>query len=512
MKELLAPQPNDESLFGRMMYLRLQAMSLWNDGLPSIDHGAKAGFTHPLDARPFLLSAGMTEEALSTFLDENGQFIEHTTPEFDFETVTQAAFDEILIKRFSVLYDAVNKSLDHGHANGFNQHGLEDHILPMINLGVEYAKRLGMSDREIKIMKLEIFAHDLGQWMSRPLHPLLGHNIMKRMMPELSSEKYAGLWADLRKDTVLHDEGIANRYVAYLKKELQAELGDAYTEEHLYQRMREKFGKRALLLIVLDKTYGLDRRRVTRKQLDKDAFTSDTYTVVSALGVTESTKQETDNSTGKASSHRVISFTPEMPAETYPNVPRASGKHTNDVAISESMHDLHLNHGIPHFFTWMAESWKTGSQRFELEMKSMFALFPEMEKFTLIMNDKSGYPTDGFAMEMVYVVPRGEVENVVDWLRINMATGASKKISYKSLPQLYKEVRKFCLNGLTNNVILNFDSLSRSHYVGDPQPWLQVNFKFNPDVKNQKNGITTIENYIKKLFCPKCDRKQLISG
>lgn len=444
-------------LFHKMMKIQSNANEVWNQGIPNVEYGGidEVLFSH-------LLNAGVPIDKLNKLFFVDGSLRGYEGKQFQYDQVGYAqdgralifdadrteadiadgrmsveGFLGILKNRYKEYFSLINTSADQGYEGGFNNHGGDEHIIPVTMTAWELSRDANLSVEQQKVVIAAGMSHDLGMLLGRKIHPFVSMKIATLLVPELVQNTQTGF--DIKKAIVLHDEGAANNYMKYIVEQ----EGCGWDTPKFYDAIEKKFGAATLALIAADKADAVNRRRATLKAgVDKSVLMSDSHTATSVLG--DGRGYEVYSILGdreKEIRSRTLQFMPYLSEaeekQLYTRYAVGEGKHERDVAVPYEYRELHREYGIPHFFSWQADIWKNTTDRFGLEARALFTLFPKMDMYKLLIEDKSAWETDGFKSTFTYGVKRDEVEPFMNLLKTKMAFPEKKQRLITNMPEVF---------------------------------------------------------------------------
>lgn len=304
--------------------------------------------------------------------------------------------DKYLQSALFDIYSLVNYSLDASSPTGFNGHDTT-HIDKVTGIARYLTEDLPEDEQRITIVAARI--HDLGNLYSRKLHSLISPELFKKLLPKIKLND--GLREKAATAARLHNEPVLEPYMKLWKDQM-------LEDEEFYRKMRAETGDAGLAVIIADKV-DVGRHRLSNKPASSEAV-EDPHLAVNLLGETESLKLNDEKNDLKWS----LRFTPEMSpeeAQDYPHFAKQSKFHENGTRawIPERMKKLHDNEKIPNFDSWKQKFIEIYFQRIKLAATASFALFPDLQTFTIEMKDQ--YKNDPDLGEMhVIKIGRRDLE------------------------------------------------------------------------------------------------------
>lgn len=346
-----------------------------------VNHSGKLDTFVP--AKQYFEDAQCPSEFIDEVLTPEGEWRDFCEDEYDFYSISPQQLNSELRRCFNRVYGLANGSLDHIFDFGFNRHDLEhiDHVADNTLLLLEAAgygyevQRRGVAAAR---------GHDLGNPLTRKLHSLVSPRIFRKVIQQVESDPKQ--WRIIRRAMQLHNEPIASHLINSWSKEQGRKLSDT----EIIEKMRTDFGPEALALIIADKT-DIGRHRISEKPKDRDAVNGDPHLEVNLLGKTEKLQVSEDKKTFTWN----LLFTPGMSKEEQENDSRfakESTKHPEGfrARVSDETHALHREHRIPHMDRWKSLFWSLYFERIVLTIRSAFALYPDLEKFKINIEDAEG--------------------------------------------------------------------------------------------------------------------------
>lgn len=350
-------------------------------GPAQVNHSAKPNDFSP--AREYFRDAGAKPEFVDHVLTKTGEWRDFHADKVDLYSLSPRVLKRILRECFSPAYALANGSLDHIFADGFNRHDLE-HVDKVVETAEWLLKKAGQPVEVIRRGIMAAYGHDLGNFLSRKVHSLISPKIFRKVLEQVQNDP--AQWRIVRRAMQLHNEPVASDLLGSVERE----KGRSMTVREIIQYMGDHWGPEALALIIADKI-DIGRHRVSEKPQDSSAV-NDPHLEVNLLGESRGLEMSKN---GKLCTWN-LEFTPGLSEEEEKSIAERFGKKREDgevaankVVVSELTHMLHREFGIPHGDTWVHHFWSLYADRVKLAILSTFALFPDLETFTIKISDKN---------------------------------------------------------------------------------------------------------------------------
>jgi len=280
------------------------------------------------------------------------------------------SFDELdvfLEERLKIVYEIADPSLnsvittlDSGETInlGFNQHGLE-HIKSVKEMTMQLLKAAGASPYEMKIALVAIWAHDLGNMLSRHVHALVSPRILLHLVPEIAESlfetelKSKSAWREIRRIIYFHNEKTIGSYLRALSRENSEEKGKKLSERQKVKRIRELFLLAAPALFVGDK-FDLGADRETDLPFNEELGIIDPHRQVNVNGRTKGFGLSEDST--------IFDWVLEFNPGKNPRFPQK-------------------------FDDWVAQFWGLYMEKHLMTARCIFALFSKVKVFSITILD-----------------------------------------------------------------------------------------------------------------------------
>jgi len=267
-----------------------------------------------------------------------------------------------------------------------------------------------------------------------------------------------------------------------------------------------------LAVLAADKADAVDRRRVSRKNLRAtldlpggERITDvDIHAALAALVKNLGWSYEESERT----LYQLLQFTPGQIEEELRGVVALDRKNERyKVKVPDGIHHLHRDLGIPHLLSWLALYLDNHQSRLLIEAQALFALFPDLNKFALEVQDSSDFNGNG-GICMALTINRESVREI----GIKLDDLALKKLTVNRVVNGEVEQEKlYVLPGIFTNVRSEFLRLANKIKVSEGE--IDYEVKFLEDMLSFSIHVTPenreqVLKYLELLFTEKPHRQK----
>jgi hypothetical protein len=460
------------------------------------------------------------EFGVSGLLGSDGSWVQ-VEPQYNhksFWELTHEELESLLVERLEPVDVCVNPSLNKPLEYGFNDHKFDNHVQPVASRaklildtyfsqpGVEQVSILGMDlerDTAHKVLLIMSLSHDLGNVLSRSLHPLIGFEILKRRLPEINPVrilendtqeekitklKHNTLARVIRRGIQLHDEKLATRYIDSLSK--QSESG----EFTLNELMLDRFGVLAIALLCADKSHAVDASRLPDYQQSDpaEALAEDWYITISAMA--KSGEHQFNDREVKRTLTFASNVEPAHPNEKclaqYCVEKNKGNDNRRRIHVPKEMYEIYHASHVPQVLLWYGETVRLNLDRIDLEATGLFALNPNLDTFSLEVVDSNPWANGAGGMTITLHLDRNTYKTQLNCL-------AGMFPIPLSVPHLFSTVVADMRDKLKTGTVENFHSF-HDGICG-------IEIALSGSEENREKYVT----YLKHLFMNKQERKGL---
>lgn len=292
--------------------------------------------------------------------------------------MTLEELNTFLYERLKIIYEKIaDASLNSIPTNvdghdvylGFNEHGL-GHINRVKEITLQLLKDANASEDDMRTALVAIWAHDLGNVLSRHVHALVSPRILMHLIPELAETFYVKSIVlnknnkkvrktetelrDVRRAIYFHNEKTIGAYLRALSKENFEKTGREFTEMEMIQEIRNRFPIFAPALFIGDKgDFGWVRE--TAMPYDTNLGIVDPHRQVNVNGKTKYL--------GLSEDRKSFNWVLEFDSESNPKFPQD-------------------------FESWVAQFWYLYIEKHLMMARSAFAMYPGVKVFTITLVDR----------------------------------------------------------------------------------------------------------------------------
>lgn len=420
-----------------------------------------------------------------------------------------------LKEKLTPIYDLLDKSLLKAFEGSFNRHDIE-HVSRVTE------KALGLFDiiinqyggretdeiivhnvaidieKEKKIMVLAGMIHDLGNLLSRFMHPMFG--------AKLAEELLEPFWREIPEEDKLRIRRIVKFHDAKVAKLVLLSIKNQYSENEnvsAEQKLIEIYGVAGLAILAADKAEEAHETRAPYHDPEAlDKVLDDPHSVVASLTQEVSEYSLLPTDTVRRTSRVGTSIGDDNNRVDESFLRQKYSKHEspeiNQLVVPKEYTEAHDNEGIPHFLTWLRHYLGTYISRIKLEAEAMFILLPEnINRLQIVINDEGASSSQFFENRDMAQNSEGSMSFVIDLSRENYL----KELEYlsKNLDNLVSSIPNGVRDWVTEGV--------RDDYVR------QINnpagYDKNPVLEFRCRMFPSCELFYKWLFSNKEERKKL---
>lgn len=258
------------------------------------------------------------------------------------------------------------------YPDGYNGHGLS-HIDSVAAHTDELLERAGADSNLRRIGVIASLGHDLGNIIARKGHSLHSGKVFETLVPSVLQNP--GLFDSAERIMRLHDElAVIPEIKSWNEPSVEGEI----------KRLRQDYGPVLPALIIADKT-DIGRHRANEWSRRPESIERDEHAFVNFFGEHHSFEISEKEFTWN------VVYTPgidEDEREVFGEMQRKRSAHEGFAAYVPSwLHELHKDGRSSHFVGWQHAFMRIYKQRVNLSAKCAFALFPDIEVFTVAMHD-----------------------------------------------------------------------------------------------------------------------------
>lgn len=270
-------------------------------------------------------------------------------------------------------YNLADYKLRHEkYPDGFNSHGM-NHIDAVAAHTDELLERAGADSSLRRIGVVTSLGHDLGNIISRKGHSIYSGKVFETLAPSVLQNP--GLFQSAEEIMRLHDElAIIPEIKSWNEQSVEGEI----------RRLRQDHGPVLPALIIADKT-DIGRHRANEWSRKPESIERDEHAFVNFFG-----EHHSFDITDKEFRWNVV-YDPgidESEREAFGEMQRKRSAHEGYAAyVPKELHQLHKDGKSSHFVGWQHAFMRIYKQRVNLSAKCAFALFPDIEIFTVSMHD-----------------------------------------------------------------------------------------------------------------------------
>lgn len=307
----------------------------------------------------------------------DGSLQEPTKTEVNPYTLSIPDLETFLLSRLEPYYELIDHSLENVTKFGFNRHGSE-HTLKTTKDAMQILEIASASEDQIKRVMIAGYLHDVGNIFGRQEHEAISVNMAEQIIPELTTDKEQ--WQIVKNVILFHNEPSLTLYFDAVKAQSPSEKVKALA----------KLPQETLALILADKTQ-LGHDRVTRKKLGLSALGKndqnevDWHLFINLMAESRPLLVDFSDETITW----LLSFTPGITMEEQKRLKQfeqpGKPRHSH---VPEALHRLHREFGIPHVDSWQSMFYQKYLDRIILDVEVAFALFPDIQNFTIAIEDR----------------------------------------------------------------------------------------------------------------------------
>lgn len=278
-----------------------------------------------------------------------------------------------LRERLMPAYDLADFNLRFDkYPDGYNSHGLS-HIDSVARHTDELLDRAGADSSLRRIGVVTSWGHDLGNIILRKGHSRYSGKILETLVPSVKQNQ--GIWTSAERIMELHDElAIIPEIKSWNEESVEGEI----------RRLRQDFGPVLAALIIADKT-DIGRHRANEWSRKPSAIERDIHAFVNFFGEHHSFDISENEFVWNVVYDPSID---EDEREVFGEMQRKRSAHDGYAAyVPGWLHQLHKEGISSHFTGWQHAFMRIYKQRINLSAKCVFALYPDIKAFSVVMHD-----------------------------------------------------------------------------------------------------------------------------
>ena len=351
-------------------------------GIPLVNHPmicpVDKGWAEFTKARDYLLHQDTPKDIVDTLFDKKGKLLlKNFQVDIDPTQLNLIDLEKLLKNKLTPIYEAINYSLNGSTKDGFNQHDIE-HVSRVSNQACRFLEAAGYDGKCLKRAVIAAYCHDLGNLLSRKSHEIISANLTELIFPELVKDTEQ--WKIIKDAILFHNEPM---------------LAETFAREGIREPsdqidyLKKYLPPEALAVLMADKIQ-VGRERITNKEIETNVLDQDQHLELNLMVNTTSTEITDSSFVWNLDFNRYI-----LKNES-PKVRRFVKRKSLDegeeerfkVHVSETVHRLHRSKSIPYHYTYASMFFDLYFDRNFLTMASVFALFENVQEFSICIHDK----------------------------------------------------------------------------------------------------------------------------